>query len=175
MPDNDALVFIDPEGGLEIRPLPANRDADAAAILADATGAGTPEAAQQKLAEARAGGDDRVIGAALNGELIAAYTLVRDGMANQIGLIGVHQDHRRRGIGRALLQDALRRSGRRPLTAETDEEGLPFYKACGFKMVGRRKHPSGTFRYRIGWHAPGVRFKGGSTGALGHQGVKPGE
>ncbi len=175
MPDNDALVFIDPESGLEIRPLPASRDIDAAAILADATGAGTPEAAREELAEARAGGDDRVIGASLNGELIAAYTLVRDGMANQIGLIAVHQDHRRRGIGRALLQDALRRSGRRPLTAETDEEGLPFYKACGFKMVGRRKHPSGTFRYRIGWHAPGVRFKGGSTGALGHQGVKPGE
>lgn len=175
MPDIDALVFIDPESGLEIRPLPASRDADAAAILADATGDGTPEAAQEKLDEARSGGDDRVIGASLNGELVAAYTLVRDGMANQIGLIGVHPDHRRRGIGRALLQDALRRSGRRPLTAETDEEGLPFYKACGFKMVGRRKHPSGTFRYRIGWHAPGVRFKGGSTGALGHQGVKPGE
>ena len=40
-------------------------------------------------------------------------------------------------------------------------------------MVGRRKGPEGTFRYRIGWHAPGVRFKGGTSGALSHQGVKP--
>lgn len=175
MPDNDALVFIDPESGLEIRPLPASRDADAATILADATGAGTPDAARDELDEARAGGENRVIGASLNGDLIGVYTLVRDGMANQVGIIAVHRDHRRRGIGRALLQDALRRSGRRPLTAETDEDGLPFYKACGFKMVGRRKGQDGTFRYRIGWHAPGVRFKGGSTGALGHQGVKPGE
>lgn len=172
-PANDGLVFIDPKSGLDIRPLPASKDADAAALLADATGEGTAEAAQEKITEARAGGEDRVLGATQNGTLVGVYTLIRDGMANQIGILGVHKDHRRRGIGRALLQDALRRSGRRPLTAETDEEGLPFYKACGFKMVGRRKHPSGTFRYRIGWHAPGVRFKGGSSGALSHQGVKP--
>lgn len=172
-PANDGLVFIDPESGLDIRPLPASREADAAAILADATGSGTPDAAREKIAQARTGGDDRVLGATLNGTLVGVYTLVRDGMANQIGILGVHADHRRRGIGRALLQDALRRSGRRPLTAETDEEGLPFYKACGFKMVGRRKSPDGSFRYRIGWHAPGVRFKGGSSGALAHKGVKP--
>jgi ribosomal protein S18 acetylase RimI-like enzyme len=171
--NDDKLVFIDPGSGLEIRPLPADRDDDAATLLADATGEGTPDAARGHLETARAGGADRVLGATLDGDLVGAYTLVRDGMANQVGIIGVRADHRRRGIGRALLQDALRRSGRRPLTAETDEEGLGFYKACGFKMVGRRKHPSGTFRYRIGWHAPGVRFKGGSSGALSHQGVKP--
>ena len=172
-PANDSLVFIDPQSGLDIRPLPASRDPEAAAILAAATGAGTPGAAQVKLDEARTGGNDRVLGASMDGELVGAYTLVRDGMANQLGIIAVRQDHRRRGIGRALLQDALRRSGRRPLTAETDEEGLPFYKACGFKMVGRRKQPDESFRYRIGYHAPGLRFKGGSSGALNHQGVKP--
>lgn len=171
--NDDSPIFIDPQSGLDIRPLPDNRDSDAAALLADATGAGTPEAAREQIDIARAGGADRVLGATLDGELVGAYTLVRDGMANQVGIIGVHPDHRRRGIGRALLQDALRRSGRRPLTAETDEEGLGFYKACGFKMVGRRKGPNGTFRYRIGWHAPGVRFKGGTSGALNHQGVKP--
>jgi len=168
----DNLTFIDPGSGVEIRPWPASRDAEAAAILADATGAGTPEAAQAVLDEARAGGQDRVFGALLKGELVAAYALRRDGMANEIAIIGVAGGHRRRGIGRMLLQDALRRSGRRPLVAETDEEGLAFYKACGFKLVGRRKHPSGTFRYRVGWHAPGLRFKGGSTGSIGHQPVK---
>jgi GNAT superfamily N-acetyltransferase len=171
--NDDSPIFIDPESGLEVRPVSADRDAEAATLLADATGEGTPDAARDHLQTARAGGADRVLGATLNGELVGAYTLVRDGMANQVGIIGVREDHRRRGIGRALLQDALRRSGRRPLTAETDEEGLGFYKACGFKMVGRRKHPSGTFRYRIGWHAPGVRFKGGTSGVLNHQGVKP--
>ena len=114
---NDGLVFIDPESGLDIRPLPAGKDSEAAAILADATGAGTPDAAQERIAEARAGGSDRVLGASLDGQLVGVYTLICDGMANQVGIIGVHPDHRRRGIGRALLQDALRRSGRRPLTA----------------------------------------------------------
>jgi ribosomal protein S18 acetylase RimI-like enzyme len=173
--NQDSLIFFDPESGFEARPWPASRDAEAAAILADSTGAGTTEAAQAAIDEARAGGENRVFAGLLGGELVGVYTLKRDGMANAIGNIAVAREHRRRGIGRALLQDALRRSGRRPLVAETDEEGLAFYKACGFKMVGRRKQPDGSFRYRIGWHAPGVRFKGGSTNALSHQGVKPGD
>lgn len=172
-PANDSPIFIDPESGLEIRPLTSANDPDASRILADATGEGTADAGQAAIDSARAGGGDRVLGARLDGTLVAVYTLKRDGMANEIAHIAVAPEHRRRGIGRSLLQDALRRSGRRPLVAETDEEGLPFYKACGFKMVGRRKQPDGTFRYRIGWHAPGVRFKGGTSGALTHQGVKP--
>ena len=150
----DTLVFVDEKTGLEIHPWPAERDGEAAAILADATGAGTVEAAQAKLSEARASGPNRVFGGIIDDQLVGAYTLRRDGMANEVGIIAVAKDHRRRGFGRILLMDALRRSGRRPLVAETDEEGLPFYKACGFKMVGRRKQPDGTFRYRIGWHAP---------------------
>jgi len=169
------LTFIDPGSGFEIHPLPASRDAEAATILAAATGAGTPEAAQAVLDELRAGGDDRVLGGTLRGELVGVYGLRRDGMANEVAIIAVAEGHRRRGIGRLLLQDALRRSGKRPLVAETDDEGLAFYKACGFKLVGRRKHPSGTFRYRVGWHAPGLRFKGGSTGSVTHQPVKPSE
>lgn len=172
---SDNLTFIDPGSGFEIHPLPASRDAEAAAILAPATGAGTPEAAQAVLDEVRAGGADRVFGGTLRGELVGVYGLRRDGMANEVAIIAVAEGHRRRGIGRLLLQDALRRSGKRPLVAETDEEGLPFYKACGFKLVGRRKHPSGTFRYRVGWHAPGLRFKGGSTGSVTHQPLKPTE
>lgn len=163
-PTNDGTsIFIDPETGLELRPLTPEADSDAASILADATGQGTPDAAQARIDEARAGGPDRVLGALLGGTLVAAYTLQRDGMANQIGIIGVHPDYRRRGIGRALLMDALRRSGRRPLVAGTDEEGLAFYKACGFKMVGRRKQPDGSFRYRIGWHAPSAKPGGNAS------------
>lgn len=154
MSDQDTLVFVDEKTGLEIHPWPDDRDAEAADILADASGAGTAEAARSKIIEARDGGANRVFGGLLDGQLVGAYTLRRDGMANEVGIIAVAKEHRRRGFGRVLLMDALRRSGRRPLVAETDAEGLPFYKACGFKMVGRRKQPDGTFRYRIGWHAP---------------------
>lgn len=170
-PGSGNLVFVDPESGFEIRPLGRDRDADLAAILADATGADTADAARAKIDEARNEAPDRVFGAVMDGELVGAYTLRRDGMANAIGVIAVARDHRKRGIGRALLMDALRRSGRRPLVAETDEEGLGFYKASGFKMVGRRKQPDGSFRYRIGWHAPGTGFKGGASNALAHKGI----
>ena len=151
---HSAPFFTDPDTGFELRPLPASDDDIAAQILADATGEGTEEAARIRIEQARAGGSDRVIGGWLNDNLIAAYTLERDGMANQIVVIAVTPAFRRQGYGRMMLLDALRRSGRRPLTAETDDDALGFYKACGFKMVGRRKHPSGVFRYRVGWHAP---------------------
>lgn len=151
---NTAPYFIDPDTGFELRPLPES-DADSAAqVLADATGEGTPEAARIRVEQAMAGGKDRVIGGWLRDQLIAAYTLERDGMANQIAVIAVAPAFRKQGFGRMMLHDALRRSGRRPLTAETDDDSIGFYKACGFKMVGRRKHPSGEFRYRVGWHAP---------------------
>lgn len=149
-----APYFIDPDTGFELRPLAASDDDMAARVLADATGEGTAEAAHIRIEHARAGGENRVIGGWLHDRLIAAYTLERDGMANQIAVIAVEPEFRRQGFGRMMLIDALRRSGRRPLTAETDDDALGFYKACGFKMVGRRKHPSGVFRYRVGWHAP---------------------
>lgn len=151
---NTAPIFGDPETGFELRPLAEKDDNAAAAILAAATGENTAEAAQQVIDRARSGGNDRVIGGWLGDQLIGSYTIERDGMANQVTLIAVEADSRRKGFGKTMLMDALRRSGRRPLTAETDDEALGFYKKCGFKMVGRRKHPSGVFRYRVGWHAP---------------------
>lgn len=149
-----APYFIDPDTGFELRPLAASDDTLAAPVLAAATGENTIEAAQIVIERARTGGKDRVIGGWLNDQLIGAYTIERDGMANQVTLIAVDPEFRRRGFGKTMLLDALRRSGRRPLTAETDEDALDFYKKCGFKMVGRRKHLSGVFRYRVGWHAP---------------------
>ena len=151
---NTAPYFIDPDTGFELRPLAAGDDVLATKVLAEATGENTVEAAQIVIDRSREGGKDRVIGGWLNDQLIGAYTIERDGMANQVTLIAVAPEFRRKGFGKTMLLDALRRSGRRPLTAETDEDALEFYKKCGFKMVGRRKHPRGVFRYRVGWHAP---------------------
>ena len=166
------LIYLDPASRFEIRLLNEDEYDSAAEVLAPAMHAGTAEAASERISEFQEASKTVVYGGFIDHQLIAAYVLKRDGMANEIGLIAVNSEHRKRGIGKLLLQDALRRSGKRPLVAETDEETLGFYKACGFKLVGRRKHPSGTVRYRVGWHAPGLRFKGGSTSALDGQPVK---
>jgi GNAT superfamily N-acetyltransferase len=160
------VIYLDPNSRFEIRLLPESAYLQAALVLAPATGAGTPDAALDRISQHVHEGKIAIYGGFLSGELVAAYLLKRDGMANEVALIAVVPEQRKRGIGRLLLKDALQRSGKRPLTAETDEEGLGFYKTCGFKLVGRRKHPSGVFRYRVGWHAPGVRFKGGTTAAM---------
>ncbi len=167
------LIFIEPASGLEIRAVSPSERALAAVILAGAVGEGTPAAAAARIDELLASDKSAFYGAYIAHELVAAYGIRRDGMSNEIPLIAVRADHRRRGIGRALLQDALRRSGKRPLVVETDDAGLPFYRACGFKLFGKRPHPSGAVRYRLGWHAPGLRFKGGSTNALTHQPLDP--
>ncbi|MBA2277457.1 MAG: GNAT family N-acetyltransferase [Chloroflexia bacterium] len=158
MSDTSTMVFIDPAARVEIRALDPGLDEDAAGILAAATGADTIERGREVLGE--------LCGLFAGGDLVAVYGLRRASTANEVTYLAVKAGVRRKGYGRACLRDALRRSGQRPLVAETDEGGVAFYKACGFKLVGRRTHPSGTVRYRLGWHAPGLRFKGGSTAAV---------
>jgi GNAT superfamily N-acetyltransferase len=164
------LIFIDPVSGLEIRAIsPSERPA-----IEDLVREGFPETHVAARLDALATiPDPQVFAAFQDGKLVAAYALRRDGMANDLALVVVREDHRRQGIGRSLLQDALRRSGRRPLATQTPEAILPFFKACGFKLVGKRVQPDGEIWFRVGWHAPGANFKGGTTGALTNPGVKP--
>lgn len=170
----DNLVYIDPASQFEIRGLPTHDELAAGLILGPATDEGTGAAGLRQIAELREDSQAGILGGYLDGDLVGVYAIQRDGMANTIAIIAVRADRRRRGIGKAMLTDALYRSGKRPLTVETTEEALPFFTACGFKKVGRRTQPSGAVRYRLGWHAPGASFKGGTTGAAEHQPIAPG-
>jgi ribosomal protein S18 acetylase RimI-like enzyme len=171
--DTGELIYLDPTSRFELRLLTEAEYPAAAEVLKHATFAKSVEATLERIAAYAEASKIAVYGGFVERELVSAYLLKRDGMANEVALIAVAPEHRKRGIGRIMLQDALRRSGKRPLVAETDDNSLGFYKACGFKLVGRRKHPSGTVRYRVGWHAPGLRFKGGSTGAMETQPIRP--
>ncbi|CAA9537045.1 MAG: hypothetical protein AVDCRST_MAG49-419 [uncultured Thermomicrobiales bacterium] len=141
-------------GGAVFHPLAAERDEAAAAILAAATGAGTVEEGRRRLAAARTDDGSAVYGLTSGGDLVAVYILTKVHLAMELSAVAVAEGHRRRGHGRAALEDALRRSGNRPLVAETDDDGVGFYRACGFKLVGKRRGPGGVTRYRLGWHAP---------------------
>ena len=113
------VVFIDPASDFEIKALPEQDDDAAAVILAAATGAGTIEAAAQAIAEVRAIPKAALYGAYVDRDLVGAYGIQRDSMANVIALIAVREDHRRRGIERRccrmrspLRQAATRRRDR---------------------------------------------------------------
>jgi ribosomal protein S18 acetylase RimI-like enzyme len=147
-----SITLLDPE-----------RDEAAAAVLAPATGQGTVDRGRAIIAEARNHPEATIYGLTVGGELAAVYILRKVTLMNEIACLAVAVGHRRRGHGRACLYDALLRSGRRPLVVETDDDVLGFYKACGFKLVGKRKRPDGTVRYRLGWHAPLPKAAGTTT------------
>jgi len=140
-----------------IRPLEPEDEEAAAALLAACTYEGTIERGRGLLEQLRADDDSNIYGMSDHGDLVAVYVTRRAPMSLEVAYLVVGPAFRRQGYGRACLQDALRRAGRRPLVVETDDEGLPFYQACGFKLIGRRKHPGGTVRYRLGWHTPRPR------------------
>jgi ribosomal protein S18 acetylase RimI-like enzyme len=137
-----------------VRYLDPALDGEAAAILAAAVGSGGADEAAAKIAQARADKDAQLLGLLVDGRLAGAYILRKVGMANEMALLAIEERHRRQGLGRMCAMDALLRSGRRPLTVETDQDGFNFYKAIGFKIVGKRKNADGVTRFRLGWHAP---------------------
>ncbi len=146
-------MIVPATGFKELRPDQAT-EATAAAILTAATGEGTIAAGHERMEAAQSDPDTTVYGLTVDEKLVAVYALKRVHLAMEITDLAVAPDHQRRGYGRRALADALRRAGRLPLVAETDEDALGFYKACGFKPVGRRKLPNGVVRYRLGAHGP---------------------
>lgn len=184
-PAEDSLIFIDPASDFEIRAITPADHEGAATLLTQlpgiASGADSDEATSALLRSILETPKAAVLVAFQQRdgqrhgqrELVGVYALRRDGLANDLAFIAVRPDRHRRGIGKLLLQDALRRSGKRPLTAQTPEATLGFFKACGFKLVGRRVQPSGEVHFRVGWHAPGAHFKGGTSSALTGRPVLP--
>jgi ribosomal protein S18 acetylase RimI-like enzyme len=86
---------------------------------------------------------------------VALYVLRKVGVTTELVMVGVRPDaDPARGLEAAAVRDAGDRVGRRPLTVETTEAALAWYKAQGFRLVGRRKRPDGSWSYRLGWHAP---------------------
>lgn len=146
-----------------VRYLEPQYDERAAEILAAAVASGSVDEAKAKIAEARADEDAQLLELLVDGELAGAYILRKVGMANEISLLAIDEGHRKQGYGRMCAMDALLRSGRRPLTVETDEDGFNFYRAIGFKIVGKRKNADGVVRYRLGWHAPRPKPDGSGT------------
>jgi ribosomal protein S18 acetylase RimI-like enzyme len=140
--------------GPTVKPLGPEHDDAAAAILAACAPDGTIDGGRLLVSAARTDPASSLFGVFVDGELAGVYVMRRAHLMNEIDLVAIAPEHRRRGHGRMCLYDALLRSGRRPLVVEASEATRPIYKAIGFKLVGKRKAADGSPRFRMGWHAP---------------------
>jgi len=148
-----------------VKPLDPSHDGAAAAVLARCPALGTAENAADVIQAARRDEDSSLFGLFVEGELAGAYILRKVQLSNEISHVAIATDHERRGNGRMCLYDALLRSGKRPLVVEADDSNHRFFRTCGFKLVGKRKGPDGSPRYRLGWHAP-IPKPGGTAGEV---------
>ena len=96
---------------LDVRLMTPEQRAMAAMILADATPERTQDAAGHAIKEFEGTEGSAIFIAWLEGLPIAAYVLTPAQMSVEMPLIAVRPEMRRKGIGRIIAQDAVRRAG----------------------------------------------------------------
>jgi GNAT superfamily N-acetyltransferase len=80
------------------------------------------------------------VGVFRDGELIGVGSAIRFSGSAWLGHIITHADHRRQGVGSAImahLLDDLERRGIQTVTLFATEEGVPLYESFGFREAGR--------------------------------------
>lgn len=160
-----------PAPPVAFEPAPPDTDAALADLLAAAMPGVNPAGASGFLQMVRADPAMDLV-AAFDGDVpLALYVLRKVGVTTELLLMLVHPDaDPALALEAAAVRDAGTRVGRRPLTVETSERALDWYKGLGFKPVGKRTRPDGTVSYRLGWHAP---RPGGSSAPLGESASEP--
>jgi RimJ/RimL family protein N-acetyltransferase len=98
--------------------------------------------------------DALFVAASVDGTVVGGYVLRRSDMSFEMIGLAINPAFRKRGIGKMCCMDALFRAGKSPLVLTANAESEAFAKTVGFKLVGKRKQPDGTFLIRMGWHAP---------------------
>jgi mycothiol synthase len=134
--------------GYRIRPLVGEEEIEARVALHQACfGAVTPERYRRVMGLCTYRRDLDLLAMAPNGSLAASCLIWLDAhnRVGQIEPIGTHPRHRRRGLGRAVILEGLRRLQSLGATTayvrpdEATAELVGFYEACGFR-IGRRDY-----------------------------------
>jgi hypothetical protein len=148
--DRQADALVPPPA---FAPLAPEQEPAAADLLLGAMPGLSPKGAATFLASMRQDPDTTIV-AAFDGERAAAlYVLRKVGVTTQLLLVAADPAaDPARGLEAAAVRDAGERVGRRPLTVETSERALAWYKGLGFKLVGKRRKADGSWGYRLGWH-----------------------
>lgn len=125
--------------------------AEAYAVYAACMYEPTYEKFIQKTTPMLADPDTRIYGF-FQGELLLGIIAVQraDSDTAEIKGIAVRETHRRRRIGSGLVDDVMRHERLTALFAETDDDGVLFYRRCGFETEAFSKEFDGVpcRRYR---------------------------
>jgi hypothetical protein len=128
-------------------PLPPERDAEAAALLAVAGHEAEPVAL---LAALRADPAATLYGMVKDDRLVAVYGLKKVGLTLELRPLAAASNWEEW----LALKAAIATAGRWPIVVETGEADAATYLQAGFRKVSRRRGPDGEPRYRLGWHTP---------------------
>jgi len=99
-----------------------------------AIGSPTPEKVQ-KILESYDEPDHHLLGSYDKEKLVGVIGLQVDGNHGIIKHIAVEDTYQKKGIGKTIVTEALKRFHLKSLEAETDEEGREFYEKCGFTIT----------------------------------------
>jgi ribosomal protein S18 acetylase RimI-like enzyme len=104
-------------------------------LIAPAIGNPTAERTASVLNRFKTKADWTLYGYTENGVPVACVGVERtapDEIA--IHTLAVAAERRRNGVGRALLDDVVARTGAKAVVAETDSDAVGFYERCGFNV-----------------------------------------
>ncbi len=88
--------------------------------------------------------------------------------------IAVISERRGEGVGRALIQQALRTFALTQISAETDHDAVEFYRACGFAIQSLGEKYPGTIRFLCTYKWPaGEAESSGGAHIMTCQGTNP--
>lgn len=137
---------------------------EAVALLARASGRASDEAA---LRAAHGNGSVRLLGWVERGTVVAlvGYEVGGTRGAVTVRTVATHPSCERTGLGRRLLSAVRDETRARRLVAETDDDAVGFYAACGFSVTPLGEKYPGVRRYRVVLEADArVRADGRHTG-----------
>lgn len=123
-----------------------------ALLLVDAVGG--PDADALRSAAERLISDSVMVTALRSGEAVAAGCLSLAGRSGRLTALAVGRPWRGLGIGRAVVDAAFTQLDLETLEAETDEEAVGFYRACGFSVTSLGQKYAGVERFAVSRTAP---------------------
>lgn len=133
-------------GELASVPLPPEREREAIVLLR-AAGEADPD---RLLTELRADPAATLYAIVKHDAVVALYGLRKVGLTLELRPLAATTAWEEW----LALKDAVARAGKFPVVVEADEAGAKTYRQMGFRLVGKRRAPDGTTRYRLGWHTP---------------------